>query len=114
LSAVAAATRAEPSEGRHGGKRSVALLDVLSKVDFHGYRDIVDRVVIPAGSSIDDHRRGDDEEMYIVLKGSAMMTLDGKTFRVREGDMMLNAPRRDYGLVNDTGADIELLIIQVR
>lgn len=107
-------TRLEPRDGIHDGEGPVRLSEIWSAADFRGNWDFVDRLVVPAGSTVGYHRHGDNEEMYIVLKGSGTMTMDGETFPVSEGDMMLNRPNGEHGLVNDSGGDIDMLIVQVR
>ncbi|NYI04209.1 cupin domain-containing protein [Allostreptomyces psammosilenae] len=74
----------------------------------------VDLAVLPPGSSIGVHRHGDDEETYLVLRGSGLMHLDGEEFRVRAGDVVVNRPYGVHGLVNDSASDdLHLLVLDV-
>ncbi|MFP6729632.1 MAG: cupin domain-containing protein [Alphaproteobacteria bacterium] len=107
-------TPLEPRVGIHDGEGSVGLAEIWSRDDFRGNWDFVDRLLLPPGSTVGTHRHGDNEELYIVLKGRGVMTMNGESFSVAEGDMMLNPPGGEHGLVNDSGEDIDLLIIQVR
>jgi len=67
---------------------------------------------MPPNSSMGLHKHGDEEEMYIMLKGQGMMTIDGKQKLVREGDMILNRPFGEHSLLNNSDNEIVLLIIQ--
>ena len=97
----------------HGGLGDSEWYDVWNKGDFISNVDFFCRGIIPPGCSVGYHKHGNDEEMYIVLNGQGTMTLDGKEFSVSKGDMILNPPGGEHGLVNDSDNDIEVLIIQI-
>ncbi len=99
-------------ETSHGGVGVVEVQNVFERGDFRGGWDYALRVVMPAGSSIGHHTHGDNEEMYIILKGEGRMLIEDDERRVGAGDMILNRPGGTHGLVNDSDADIELLIVQ--
>lgn len=46
----------------------------------------------PPNSPMGLHQHGNDEEMYIILSGEGLMTIEGKDQRVAKGDMILNQP----------------------
>ena len=58
------------------------------------------------------HEHGEDEEMYIILNGEGIMSIEGEERRVGKGDMILNKPHGTHGLLNDSNQELELLIIQ--
>ena len=103
----------QTQESSHAGEGPVELYEIWAKTDFDSNVDFIDRVVIPPGSSVGYHRHGDNEEMYIVLEGTALMTIDGEQRRISRGDMILNPAGGEHGLVNDSGKNIDLLVIQV-
>lgn len=85
----------------------------MGKTDFKSNIDFIDRVVVPPNSTIGHHRHGNNEEMYIVLNGEAEMTIDGKAVAVKKGDMILNPPNGQHGLVNNSDKNIDLMVIQI-
>jgi mannose-6-phosphate isomerase-like protein (cupin superfamily) len=97
----------------HGGTGPVDLYEIWGRENFKSNIDFCDRVVIPPGSSIGYHQHGNNEEMYILLEGEGLMTIDEKKFVVRKGDMILNPASGYHGLVNNSAKDIDLLVIQV-
>ena len=105
--------RPQHQESSHGGSGPVALYEIWQAAEFHSSVDFFDRVVIPPGSCIGYHRHGSNEEMYILLQGEGLMTIDGKEVRVAQGDMILNPAGGMHGLVNNSQQDIDLLVIQV-
>ena len=100
-------------ESSHGGSGPVGLYEIWSKSDFKSDIDFLDRVVVPPGSTIGTHRHGNNEEMYVVLNGRGTMTLNGEEVTIKTGDMILNPAFGEHGLVNDSDANIDLLVIQV-
>jgi len=63
--------------------------------------------------TVGPHRHGNNEEMYIVLSGGGTMTIEGEVQQIKAGDMILNAAFAEHGLVSDTDAPLDLLVIQV-
>ena len=100
-------------QSSHEGEGLVDLYELWGGADFRTGVDFVDRVVVPPGATIGYHRHASNEEMYIVLKGRGTMTIEDEPVVVKEGDMILNPPFGAHGLVNDSDADIDLLIFQV-
>ncbi len=97
----------------HGGVGPVSLYEIWNKTDFKSNIDFIDRVIVPPKSTIGYHKHGNNEEIYIVLSGQAEMTIDGEAMIVKQGDMILNRPNGQHGLVNNSNEDIDLMVIQV-
>lgn len=102
----------EVDQNSHGGTGAIDIYRAFRRKDFSGAWDFAIRVVMPAGSSMGEHTHGDDEEMYIILKGEGTMTIDGEEQKVTSGDMIVNRRCGTHGLVNTSDEAIELLIIQ--
>lgn len=104
---------ADRRDSSHGGRGPYELFEIWGGSDFASNVDFMDRMVVPPGSTVGLHKHGNNEEMYVVLEGQATMTVEGKPVRVKKGDMILNPTFGEHGLVNDSNADIDLLIIQI-
>lgn len=102
----------EVDENSHDGQGSIDIYRAFRRKDFDGAWDFAIRVVMPPGSSMGEHSHGDDEEMYIILKGEGTMTIEGEDRKVAPGDMIVNKRFGTHGLVNTSDHEIELLIIQ--
>ena len=96
----------------HGGQGTIEIQKMFRREDFKGAWDFALRVTMSPNSSMGLHEHGDDEEMYIILSGEGLMTIEGKETRVGKGDMILNKPHGTHGLLNDSTQELELLIIQ--
>ncbi|QQX79001.1 cupin domain-containing protein [Shewanella sp. KX20019] len=100
-------------ENSHDGIGEYELFEIWNSKDFKSNIDFIDRVVIPPQSTVGYHKHGNNEEIYIVLEGRGEMTLNGKTVQVKKGDMILNQPWGEHGLVNNSDDVIDLLVVQV-
>lgn len=101
-------------DSSHGGSGKVDLYEIWSGDNFKSNIDFIDRVVIPPGSTVGYHKHDNNEEMYIVLEGQGTMTINGTSTKISKGDMILNPPYNEHGLVNDSNENIDLLVVQVR
>lgn len=106
-------TIAQSRESSHDGVGKYDLYEIWSSDDFKSNIDFIDRVVIPPNSTVGYHKHGNNEEMYIILDGNGEMTLNGKKIQVTKGDMILNQPSGEHGLVNNSSENIDVLVIQV-
>jgi mannose-6-phosphate isomerase-like protein (cupin superfamily) len=97
----------------HDGEGPYDLYEIWAGDDFKSKTEFIDRMVVKPGSVVGYHKHGNNEEMYIILEGQGTMTIDGQSRRVAKGDMILNPPGGQHGLVNDSDADIDILVIQI-
>jgi quercetin dioxygenase-like cupin family protein len=95
----------------HDGSGLVRAARVLGRPD--GPLRFVDLVVLPPGTTIGSHEHGDDEELYVVIEGEGVMTLDGRSFAVTAGDVVANPPRGRHGLRNDSDRDLRIVVVDV-
>ncbi|MBO1334472.1 cupin domain-containing protein [Streptomyces sp. VRA16 Mangrove soil] len=96
----------------HGGEGTIRAYRAFSRAPEGRGAAFVDLAVLPPGTSIGRHRHGADRETYIVLNGSGLMFRDGERFRVRAGDIVVNRPYGEHGLVNDGTAELRLLVFE--
>lgn len=65
--------------------------------------------VLQAGSSIGYHLQETDE-VYYIIGGTGLMTINGKAFAVKPGDAILTRPGSSHGLVQTGREDLALII----
>lgn len=97
----------------HGGLGEIGFHRLFGAADFAAPCNFVDYAVLPPGASIGLHRHGDDEELYLVLRGSGTMTRDGETFRVAAGSVVVNRRHGSHGLLNDGDEDLHLFVVEI-
>lgn len=69
--------------------------------------------VLPPGTSIGYHGHREDEEIYIILEGTGLMTINGTETRVVLGDIVVNKPWWKHGLLNDGSEPIRAIVFEV-
>ena len=100
-------------EEDHDGNGSIIFRRLFIQQDFRSQVDFVDFTIIPPGSSIGYHEHCDNEEMYLIVSGSPLMTVDGEQRRLSKGSVAVVRSGQRHGLVNDTKDDIEIFVVQV-
>ncbi len=68
---------------------------------------------IHPGASIGVHPHDDNEEVYLILAGEGVATIDGREVRVRPGDVMVNHPGCSHGLRNDSAEELRIFAFSV-
>jgi mannose-6-phosphate isomerase-like protein (cupin superfamily) len=106
-------TAKQLQKASHGGAGPVELYEIWGKADFESNVDFIDRVVVPPGSTIGFHKHGKNEEMYIFLKGTGLMKIEGEEVVTKEGDMILNPAEGSHGLTNISIENIDILALQM-
>ncbi|MET8028913.1 dimethylsulfonioproprionate lyase family protein [Streptomyces avermitilis] len=99
-------------EHDHGGLGTILAHRVFARAEGAAGAEFIDLAVLPPGTSIGRHRHAADRETYIVLSGSGVMYRDGAEFRVGAGDVIVNRPYGEHGLVNDSTAELWLLVFE--
>jgi mannose-6-phosphate isomerase-like protein (cupin superfamily) len=96
----------------HGGAREISFARVLSRSK--GPLRFIDLSVLPPGSDIGCHtHEPDNEELYIVLSGKGVMTLDDREIEVGPGHVILNRPGGTHGLRNIGDEELRIVVIEV-
>jgi mannose-6-phosphate isomerase-like protein (cupin superfamily) len=96
----------------HGGQGKVLAKRAARQADGLNCH-FIDCVVVPPGSSIGIHSHAfDNEEVYVILKGTGVMTIEGVDHEVQRGDIIVNKPGGTHGLRNSGDEEIELIVIE--
>jgi len=102
----------QPLPECHNGTGTLQNLAVFGPEDFDGPIRFLNSTILPPGTSIGEHRHGDDEELYIILEGQGTMTLDGVSRPVKKGSVLVNCPGGTHGLRNDSEKDLWVLVLE--
>src|SRR5438874_242820 len=95
----------------HRGRRPILAARVLERSPREPIR-FIDLVVVPPRAGIGLHTHGlDDEELYIVIDGAALVTMDGQVSRVSAGDVLVNRPGGSHGLENDGDLPLRMVVV---
>lgn len=97
----------------HNGKGKIQFSRPFDSSDFESPWHFVDFVILPPSTSIGIHQHGANEEMYFIVEGTAVMTVNGSDCEVTKGDLILNKPGWSHGLRNEGEANVEVLVVEV-
>jgi quercetin dioxygenase-like cupin family protein len=96
----------------HGGCGTIGFARLVSGEG--GGLNFVDLAIVPPGATIGRHTHAaEEEEFYLVLEGTARMTLDGRDVRVGPGDLVRNRPGGTHDLVNDGTEPVRIFVFEV-
>jgi glyoxylate utilization-related uncharacterized protein len=98
----------------HGGLGPIAFRRLLTDCAFASAIDFVDLSVIPPGSAIGAHEHLDTEELYFIMAGTPLVTVNGDCRRLSRGDLSVVRSGQRHELVNDTAEPVEIFVVQVR
>jgi mannose-6-phosphate isomerase-like protein (cupin superfamily) len=97
--------KAEP--GTHKGGGETIGYSFFAKAP--GLKMVFRKRAFKPGSAIGYHEQKEDE-IYYVLSGRGMMTVDGKSFEVTPGTAVLTRPGSSHGLKQTGDEDLVILI----
>ncbi len=109
----AAEVRPEVRPSIHGGDGSFEMRFVYGPGDLVSSLRVFELCRMPPGTSIGEHLHDDTEEIYFVLSGVGVMSLDGEEREVRAGDAVLTQPLARHGIRNPGPDELEVLIVEV-
>ncbi|MNJ43343.1 Cupin domain protein [compost metagenome] len=96
----------------HAGQGEVHSVKLYHESDFESSLRFLNYTVMPPGTSIGYHEHGDNEELYIILKGSGKMTVNGEVCTVKAGDAILNKRNWSHGLENTGTEPLRILVYE--
>jgi quercetin dioxygenase-like cupin family protein len=96
----------------HKGEGEVRSVKLYSDDDFTTSLRFLYYMELPPGTSIGYHQHQNNEEMYIILEGRGLMTVEGETREVSAGDTIMNKAFGSHGLQNHSDQDLKLLVYE--
>ena len=97
----------------HDGAGLAKNARVFDAADFDTPLKFINYLEMDPGSSIGVHRHGANEEIYVVLGGYGMMTVNDERQAVKTGDIIVNKPGWQHGLENTSQEPLKLFVFEV-
>jgi len=97
----------------HNGEGSIRFSRIFDDESFQTNCHFVDYAIVPPSASIGIHRHDRSEEIYIVIAGSAQMTLNDTQIDVRPGDVIVNPVGGVHGLVNNSESEVQIIVVEI-
>jgi uncharacterized cupin superfamily protein len=95
------------------GAEPVLFGEAFTAEDFVGQWAFVEYVTVPVGSAIPVHRHDQDEELYFVIQGHGLLTLDQQQVNVGPGELAACRKGSSHGLRNTSDQEIRLLVVGI-
>ncbi|HSZ28535.1 MAG TPA: cupin domain-containing protein [Pseudonocardiaceae bacterium] len=112
---IVVADLAEPSKvyGVHGSEGLSLWKCLARRAGLFGCWEAVEWAWIPPGGVSGEHLHTRTEEIYFILSGRGQITLDGRPYQVRAGDVILTSVGTRHGLRNTGTEGLGWLVIEV-
>ena len=94
-----------------GGVGKLYFHDFLTKEEAFGAGSLFSKTVIPAGSSIGEHRHDGEFEIYYVLAGTVEVLDSGVWNTLIRGDMHLCASGESHAIRNSSADEAQVLML---
>ena len=91
----------EVREKMRGGLGAVKIEHWFKPDDFGAKMRLCSRLVLAPGSSIGEHTHENEDEIYIVLSGTALLRENGEEIRLNAGDAALTKHGGTHSVLND-------------
>jgi len=102
-----------PTPGFHGGTGTAQYRRLLNEDIFRTNWAYVDHLVLPPGASDGRHRHDAMEEFYYVIGGRGRVTIEKETVEIGPGDAVPIRLREPHTFENNSGQDLELMIVGI-
>lgn len=99
-----------PVTGAHGGKGTLLFRRLWANDSFKTPWFFVDHCLLPPGTSIGYHQHGDIEEIYYIVSGKGLSTVNGVTWEVQAGDAIPCRLMDSHGIYNNSNENLEVLV----
>ncbi len=101
----------EIKEQMRGGKGSVEITHIFKQSELTGKARLVAKVTINPGFSIGLHEHVNEEEIYYIIKGKALVDDNGEKREVNPGDAVLTGGGAVHSIENTGSEVLELLAV---
>lgn len=95
------------------GEGLVKMKELATKEQMYGKARLFSHLVVEPGCSIGYHIHSHETEFYYLLSGEGVYNDNGTEVVLHPGDVTATADGEGHGLVNRSGAPIELLALIV-
>ncbi|WP_438447178.1 cupin domain-containing protein [Gorillibacterium sp. sgz5001074] len=96
----------------HKGKGEVRSVKLFSEEDYASKLKFFYYMELPPGTSIGYHTHKENEEVYVIVEGHGVMTVNGEERPVKPGDVLLNKPGWSHGLENRSDEVVKVLVYE--
>lgn len=97
-----------------GGTGEVTVRHYLEPEEIKARTRLCAELVLPPGASIGVHDHVDEDEIYLIQKGTGIMTDGGKEFPVAPGDAILTGQGASHSIRNTGSEDLVVTAVIIK
>lgn len=86
---------------------------LMNGMHLEGEWNCVEYVVVEPGGSVGEHVHLRTEEIYYIVSGRAVVTMDGAEFDAVPGDLVTTPIGSSHAIANRTGEDMHFFVVEV-
>ena len=110
---IAEETGGESLLGDHGGVGTLEFRRLMVADEFSSSIDFVDYTIIPAGSTIGLHQHTGNEELYLIVSGVAVVTVEQEERQLTRGSIGIVRSGQSHKLRNGGDSPVAMFVVQV-
>jgi len=101
----------EVRDAMRGGSGSVTIRHFFKKDEFNAKSRLCAELIIPPGAGIGEHEHNEEDEVYLIRKGTAIITDNGEEIEVGPGDAILTGNSSSHAIRNSGETDLVLIAV---
>ena len=98
-------------EQMRGGKGTVEMLHVLRQEELGGRCRLLAKLTLGPGASIGKHVHENEEEVFYILRGTALVDDNGTPVTLNAGDALLTGGGQSHSVENTGNEPLEMMAI---
>lgn len=106
-----AAMRLEKRENMRGGTGTVSITHLFEQAEFGAKVRLCSRLILPPGTGIGPHSHEKEDELFVVIRGTGIITENNTDTAVKAGDATLTGKGGSHSVRNAGIEDLEMLAI---
>lgn len=101
------------NEGKEIIKKDYRKRIIFSPGDFEQKGHLLQVVTIPPHTKQRLHSHNVQTEIYLILEGETIVTINGKDYQAKPGDAFITSPGDVHNLWNKTNKDFKLAVFKI-
>ena len=81
--------------------------------NFNKNINLIEDVIVEANGNVPLHYHNFTDEIFYIVKNSAVMIVDNEKFKVSEGDMIYVNKNEKHGFENKNDSELKMLVLKI-
>ena len=103
--------KTEVRENMRGGPGKIAIRHMFGKEEIRARTRLCSILTLPPGAGIGLHRHDAEDELFVINRGTGMISDGREQTRVSEGDAVLTGGGESHALLNDGDGPLEITAV---